>query len=89
VFHGIFKAADAQGIGAISSRAHDEQISEPLIENNFGRDTTIRTTEDCNQGVLAFGKAVPSRNDVAGGRLSFDEALVAVHQRLPDLLNRW
>src|SRR5215469_7980432 len=48
MFHGVFQAADPHGIGAISRRTHDEQISKPLIENQFGRDAAIGTTEDCN-----------------------------------------
>jgi len=87
VFHSIFEAADAHGIGAISSRAHDEQIPEPLIENNFGRDATIGTTEDGNQWVLALCKVVSLRNEVVGGHPSFDEAFVAIHQGVPDLLD--
>jgi len=79
MFHGIFEAADPQGIGAISSHAHDEQISKPLIENHLGRVATIGTAEDCNQRVLAVCKLVPLRNDVVRGRLSFDEPFVAVY----------
>ena len=46
MFHRILDASQGHGIGDISRGAHYKDVSQTLIENQFGTDTAVRTGQD-------------------------------------------
>lgn len=87
VFDGVFDTADSLVGDDVAGDADDEEIADALIEEEFGGNPGIGTTEDDGERVLTFGDFGSTDGGLIGvGERVFDVALVPFNQALESLV---
>ena len=76
MFDGVFKTADSDGIGTVAGIAHDEEIAQPLIEEQLRGETAVGASQDGNLGILSLSQSLALRDVVVLRALTADESLV-------------
>jgi hypothetical protein len=84
---GILDAAETDGIGNIAGSPDDEEISEAMIENEFGSDAAVRAREHDDVWLLSRGEFAAKRNHIVDVRFSGDEAIVAGEKIGPEFVS--
>jgi hypothetical protein len=86
VLYGIFHAGQPDGIRDVSRGTHDEEVTEALVEQDFGRHAAIGVTEDDGFGVLTFCERLAQADEGAGLGFAGGESLVVGNQIGPDFV---
>ena len=83
----ILDAAETDEVGDIAGGADDEEISEAVIENQFGSDAAVRAGEHDDVRLLSRGELTAQRNHVIGVGFAGDEALIAGKKVGPEFVS--
>jgi hypothetical protein len=62
VVDGVLDAPQANGIGDVASRAHDEKIAEALVKNQIRRNAAVRARQDDGMRLLSGSELVMKRH---------------------------
>ena len=85
----VLERAD-DGVGDdLPGVAHDEQVAEPLVEDDLGREARVAAAEQRGVRRLGLGELLAVLDVLPRmQRLAGDEALVAAHHLAPDVGGR-
>ena len=90
LFGGKLDAADLRGGNDVAGHSDDEQVAEPLIENDLDRYSRIRTAKDGRERFLA-GRQLDAAGTAGQGVVASDigdETAISVAQQLEPFQSR-